>query len=161
MKELDVYLAAFDDAWSHKWESLQVVLGGVSDNEASWQARCYAGEKAEDGWPLPGTILWQVAHIAHCKRHYAAIIRARASARAPDIAPRRVLEDFAAEHESLVTAHAEQRGAIVGIGDDDLSAVVCGMRPLGEFLAMTIRHDSWHAAQIAVARRLYRARATE
>ena len=29
-----------------------------------------------------------------------------------------------------------------------------------EFLAMVIRHDSWHAGQIAVVKRLYRHRTT-
>ena len=30
MRALDAYLAAFDDAWSHEWESLAAVLSAVT-----------------------------------------------------------------------------------------------------------------------------------
>ena len=157
MQALDVHLAALDDAWSHDWESLSAVLEGVTDEEAHWQAQAYAAEEQEGGWPPEGTILWHVAHLAHCKRYYAGIVRARAQATAPESEPRAPLPDFSAERKALEAAHAEQRAAYASIGDDDLTVKACGKMPLGEFLSMTVRHDAWHAAQIAVLRRLHRA----
>ena len=40
----------------------------------------------------------------------------------------------------------------------DLATVVERGMPLSEYLAMAIRHDTWHAGQMALVRRLYRAR---
>ena len=60
---VETYLRQLDDAWEHKWESLRAVLDGVSEEEAAWQPPCYAAEEREEGWPPPGTIRWQVAHI--------------------------------------------------------------------------------------------------
>ena len=156
MQALDVHLAALDDAWSHEWESLSTVLEGVGEEEARRQAPAYAAQALEEGWPPEGTILWHVAHLAHCKRYYAGIVRARAQATAPESEPRVALPDFGAERAALEAAHAEQRAAYASIGDDDLTLEACGKMPLGEFLSMTIRHDAWHAAQIAVLRRLHR-----
>lgn len=158
MNNIDVLLAAFDEAWGHEWESLEAVLGGLTEAEASWQSAAYAGETQEEGWPPEGTILWQLAHLAHCKRYYAAMIGARAEASPPEVEPRTPQEGLAAALGALESAHKEQRAAIVAIGDDDLAAPTCGKMPLGEFLRMGTRHDAWHGAQIAVLRRLYRTR---
>jgi len=157
MTPLDVHLAALDDAWSHKWESLASVLSGLGEEEARWQAPAYADEAQEEGWPPEGTVLWHLAHLAHCKRYYASIVRARDDAEPPEVAARVPPADLAAERAALEAAHAEQREAIAAIGGDDLEKVACGKMPLGEFLTMTIRHDAWHGAQVAVLRRLYRA----
>lgn len=157
MTAVNQILQVFDDAWSHKWESLASVLDGVTEAEACWQADAYAAEAPEAGWPLPGTIAWQVAHVAHCKRHYTDVIRARAESEAPAVEPRRPLSSFAEERAALEVAHTAQREAIASVPDADLPAVACGKMPLGEFLVMATRHDTWHAAQIAVVRRLYRA----
>lgn len=158
MRALDAYLAAFDDAWSHAWESLSAVLEGVSEEEAYWQAPCYALDPVEDGWPSPGTIAWQIAHLAHCKGYYAAVIRDRAMNASPPTEPRTPLQGLPAERAALKAAHALQRDAMEEVGDEDLGQLASGKMPLGEFLAMTTRHDAWHAAQIALARRLYRTR---
>ena len=158
MTPLDVHLAAFDDAWAHRWESLTSVLDGVDDEEAAWQAPAYADQEREEGWPPEGTILWHIAHVAHCKRPYASVVRARADAEAPAVEPRVPVDGLAAERAALEEAHADQRAAIEAVGDDDLTAVACGKMPLGEFLAMATRHDAWHGAQIAVLRRLYKSR---
>ncbi len=157
MTAVDQILQAFDNAWAHKWESLASVLEGVAEAEARWQADAYAAEAPEAGWPPPGTIAWQVAHVAHCKRHYTDVVRARADSEAPAVEPRVPLSSLAEERAALEAAHAAQREAIASVQDVDLPAVACGKMPLGEFLAMATRHDTWHAAQIAVVRRIYRA----
>ncbi|MDJ0972990.1 MAG: DinB family protein [Planctomycetota bacterium] len=156
MSAVDEHLQAFDHAWAHDFESIRSALDGVTDDEAYWQADAYADEDVEDGWPAPGTIAWQVAHLAHCKRHYAEFVRTRAAAEPPPVEPRTPLATFAEERAALDAAHAAQRAAIAAVDDADLTRVACGHVALGAFLAMATRHDAWHAGQIAVARRLYR-----
>ena len=158
MTGVEAYLSQLDDAWEHKWESVRAVLDGVSEEEAAWQPPCYAAEEREQGWPPPGTIGWQVAHIAHCKRHYALFIRAPESVDrppAPERTPRASLEEERAE---LDAAHTDLRTAVAALEETDLQKVVGNGMRMDEFLAMITRHDTWHAGQIAVARRLYRTR---
>lgn len=159
MRPVDVLLLAFDHAWEHKWESLQSALKGVEVQEAEWQAPAYAQAEREEGWPLPGSIAWQVAHVAHCKRYYTEVITQRARPGEPATPPRPAHQGFEQEVQGLRAAHAAQRAAIEGLGDTDLETRVGNAMSLVEFVTMCTRHDVWHAAQIAVARRLYRARA--
>jgi len=156
MKAKDAFLRQLDDAWAHKWESLSAVLEGVTEEEANWQAPCYASEEREEGWPAPGTVRWQVAHVAHCKRYYTKFVRAPGVLERPQADARVPPATFAAEVAALKEAHAAQRAALDALDDGDLAKPVGNGMPMDEFLAMAIRHDAWHGAQIAVARRLFR-----
>ena len=156
MGQIDVFLQQFDDAWSHSFESVTAALDGVTDDEAAWQAPCYRDEKHEDGWPAPGTIRWQVCHLAHCKRHYTDFLLQAGQSDRPQVRPWQPLPTFRAERDALVAAHETQRRAIVELGDDRLDLIAGNDMPFREFLAMFTRHDIWHAAQIALVRRLYR-----
>jgi hypothetical protein len=158
MNGMDAFLTQLDHAWDHKFESVQAVLADVAEEEAAWQAPCYADEPPEEGWPLPGTVHWQVAHLAHCKRHYAEFVLRRREPDRPPVVPRPPNRTFAEELTELAAAHTALREAIAACTDDELDVVVGNGMPLREFLAMSTRHDTWHAGQIAVARRLYRTR---
>ena len=158
MTGVEAFLKQLDHAWKHKWESLEAALHDVTEEEATWQARCYRKVEREEGWPPPGTIRWQVAHIAHCKRHYTDFIKAPGSSERPPVPERKPTATFAEDRVELAEAHGAQRDAIASLSDSDLELPVGNGMPLGEFLAMAIRHDTWHAAQITVARRLWRAR---
>lgn len=158
MDAVTAFLRAFDDAWEHKWESLADVLADLGEEEAAWQAPCYRAEPHEEGWPKPGTVWWQVAHVAHCKRYYTRIVRAPGVEERPDAAPYLPVASCADEIAGLRAAHVDQRAAIAALAEPQLALKVGNGMRLDEFLAMTIRHDTWHAAQIAVARRLYRTR---
>ena len=151
MNPIEVVLLQFDGAWSHDWESLRSALEGLSEEEANWQAPCYRSETAAGGWPLPGSVRWQVAHVAHYKREYAARLGSDPEAGSPDL-PHRPSMSFAEDLAELHAAHAAQRTAIERLDPGALTPAVA------EFLSNTIRHDSWHAGQIAIARRLYRER---
>jgi len=148
MTVVESILVHLDNAWNHDWDSLQTVLAGLTDAEASWQAPSYAEEGAE-----AGTIRWQIAHIADCKRAYTARIQGDIAARTPDV-PVPASADLAGDLEELRNAHEAQREAIAGMTDDQMTPVAV------DFLANTIRHDIWHAGQIAIARRLWRTRAS-
>jgi uncharacterized damage-inducible protein DinB len=156
MRAIDLILRHFDDAWSHRWESLSSALDGVTEDEAAYQAPCYAADPAEAGWPPPGTIAWQVAHLAHCKRYYGRVLRSVGRGPRPEVAPRIPRASFADERAALDAAHAAQRSAIADLDDEALDADAGGGMTVGEFLAGCLRHDTWHAGQIAVARRLFR-----
>ncbi|MGH7162891.1 MAG: DinB family protein [Planctomycetota bacterium] len=158
MSAIEAFLRQLDDAWGHAWESLESVLAGVGEEEAAWQAPCYRAEPREDGWPAPGTIRWQVAHLAHCKMHYTAILRERKRGESPPAPPWPPSPSWADDLRALEGAHAEQRDAVRAIPDGDLGMTVGAKMPLAAFLAMIARHDSWHGGQLALARRLYRTR---
>ena len=109
------------------------------------------------GMPAPGTILWQIAHLAHSGQHYAEILRRRPLLDEPPTPPpaASTLSDLLA---SMQRAHTELRAEIAGLSESDLSQECARNMAVEEFLRMVIRHDSWHAGQIAVIRRLYRKR---
>jgi uncharacterized damage-inducible protein DinB len=159
MPELDGYLHQLDHAWSHAFESVASALDGVTEEEAFWQAPCYAAEEREDGWPPPGTIAWQLAHLAHCKRHYTdCFLQPPGTSERPEVTPWTPCDSLAELRAVLEDVHAGQRAAIAGLGEERLGETAADGTPFREFLSMCIRHDTWHASQIAVARRLYRTR---
>ncbi|MHC4861399.1 MAG: DinB family protein, partial [Planctomycetota bacterium] len=127
-----------------------------SEGEAVWQGAAWHGVEREEGWPAPGTIAWQVAHVAHCKTYYArCMLHAIERGPEPEVI-RDPAASFAEERERLWAAHQAQRSALVSVDDGDLEKPVVNGASLAEFLSTTIRHDIWHAGQIAVIRRLYR-----
>ena len=156
--EIDAHLLQLDHAWEHVWESLTAALDGVTQEEAFWQAPCYAGEEREEGWPPPGTIAWQLAHVTHCKRYYAAMCRQAGAPGPPDVVPWTPCATLAELRAAVAGAHAEERAAIAALGDERLGLTAGNGIPFREFVAGCVRHVTWHASQIAVARRLYRAR---
>jgi hypothetical protein len=159
MNATDAFLRQLDDTWSHRWESLCSALDGVTEEEAAWQAPSYADEEREDGWPAPGTIAWQAAHVAHCKRYYTELVAQRGDAPGrPPLPERSACTSFAAIRAELESAHAAQRAGIAALSEADYGLRCGNGMPLSEFLAMAIRHDAWHAAQIVVVRRLFRTR---
>ncbi|MGE0192793.1 MAG: DinB family protein [Planctomycetota bacterium] len=156
MDGVRVALEALDDAWSHPFESLQAALADLGEAEAEFQPAAWSAEPREEGWPAPGTVRWQIAHLAHCKRHYADIVKGL-DAPAPAPRPRVALPTLAEELDALAAAHGEEREAFAGLRPADLELVAGGNMPMREFLAMATRHDSWHASQIVLLRRLFRA----
>lgn len=157
-KAVQALLRQLDDAWAHRWESLTSVLEGVDAEEAAWQAPAYAAEEQEAGWPEPGTVHWTVAHIAHCKRHYTRCLEERGGTERPPETKRTSDADFLASRRELEAAHAAQRVVIATLVDEELGLTVGNAMDVREFLTMAVRHDIWHAGQIAVLRRLWRHR---
>lgn len=157
MRTVDAFVLQLDQTWDHDFESIDRVLDGVTEAEATWAGAAWAEVEPEAGWPAPGTIAWQVAHLAYYKSYYArCVLHAVGRGPEPTVA-RAPAASFAEEREGLAAAHAEQRAAIASLSDDDLDRPVIDGPPLADFLATTIRHDAWHAGQIAVIRRLRRA----
>ena len=156
MSEIRAFLQQMDDAWAHAWESLRSALDGITEEEAAWQADAYAAEEPEEGWPRPGTIAWQVAHVTHCKRYYREVMRSVGAEERPPVSPWTPLPDLVALRSAFEEAHRAERETLATFPEAALDADAGEGMTYREFIAMAIRHDTWHAAQIALARRLYR-----
>lgn len=157
MPQVVQLLQAFDDSWSHECESLHSVLESVTAEESSWQDSSYAAERFVPGLPEPGTIRWQVAHLEHCARHYSTILRERPIGREP-LTPVPGVADLPELIDRLKRARRLLREEIEKLSDKDLEAQCARGMNVADFLRMVIRHEAWHAGQIAVIRRLYRQR---
>ena len=157
MSDRDQLLRMLGEVWSHQDESVMTALKDVTPAEAQWQHPAYAVEEQMPSMPGPGTILWQIAHLAHCARHYAEILRRRPVINEPRTPPptASTLSDLLA---SMDRAHTALRAEIAALSEDDLSQACARGMVAEEFLRMVIRHAGWHAGQIAVVRRLYRTR---
>lgn len=153
-------LRMYDEAWSHRDESVMAALEDVTSAEARWQHPAYAAEEQMPGMPAPGTILWQIAHLAHSARHYTEILRRRPVSEEPRTLPpsAATLPDLLA---SMQRAHAALRAEMAGVSERDLSQPCARGMSVEVFLRMVMRHDTWHAGQIVVMRRLYRMRSRE
>ncbi len=155
MDTIAFLLRAFDDAWHHDDESLRAVLRGVTSEEASWQHPAYARERPIPGLPTPGTILWHLAHLDQSARHYAAILERRPLEDEPRTPPPDA-SSLAELSTGLARAQAVLRARIAGLSKPDLDKACARGMDVGEFVRMILRHETWHAGQIAVVRRLYR-----
>ena len=82
-------------------------VDGVTEEEAAWQAACYAADDREEGWPAPGTVAWQAAHVAHCKRYYTRILERVGEADPPEAEPWTPLATYA-EIRAALAAHTNQ-----------------------------------------------------
>jgi uncharacterized damage-inducible protein DinB len=157
MPQVVQFLQAFDDSWSHESESLRSVLQNVTSEESSWQIPSYAAERLVEGLPKPGTIRWHLAHLEHCARHYTAIIRDRPIGHEP-LTPPPGIVDLRELIDQLERARRSLRAEIEKLSELDLEADCAREMNVAEFLRTVIRHEAWHAGQIAVIRRLYRQR---
>jgi hypothetical protein len=149
-------LSSFDEVWSRKWESLQNVLEGVSDEEAHYQSPIYADEKHWLGEEKSGTILWFLQHLSQCYVHYRQMIENRPS-QTPDPEPPQA-NTLEIALKNLHLHRGELRESLVKIAEEGLKEKVYNGLTAGSVYRLSIRHDNWHSGQIAVARRLYRYR---
>jgi uncharacterized damage-inducible protein DinB len=158
LTEKQTLLAAFDDARSHKWESFDHVTKDLTEAEVQFVHPIYAEEKQEEGWPTPGSILWHLVHMEYWYRYYIDCLE-KPTEDSPLPTP-----DSAATLETamekLNATRKTLRNRISDIPDEGLDFSLRGRIRTGEFIRMIIRHDSWHSAQIALARRLFRTRTT-
>ena len=153
---VEMLVRQLDDAYRHPFESLTSALEEVTEADAFRVPAAYAAEEPEEGWPAPGTIAWQVAHVTHCKRHYADCLASVGAPERPPVRPWTRAVSLEALRNLLAAAHAEERAALAALRAEDLALPLGGGMTVGEFATMAIRHDAWHASQIAVARRLLR-----
>jgi hypothetical protein len=159
MSEISQLLATCDENFGHGVDSVLSALKGVTANEAAFQHPCYAIVPADAGMPPAGTILWQMAHLSVCKQMYARILQESLGLQVPEpVEPKR--HTAAILLHELRIAHSRLRSTIAALHNEDLARELpesngYPMR-VDTFIRMINRHDSWHAGQIALARRLYK-----
>ena len=158
MTRKEELLAAFDDVWSHRWESMGKLFDDISDEEANFQHESYVNAERYPKDPESGTILWYVHHLAHCYRYYINVITMHPER--PEAAPHPAIESIGALLDVMKHDRAALRDAITAVPDDQLDEKVYNGDTIAAFVRMVTRHDAWHSGQVAVARRLYRTRPT-
>ncbi|MDJ0521692.1 MAG: DinB family protein, partial [Planctomycetota bacterium] len=93
-----------------------------------------------------------------CKKEYACYVRDRGGDVDFEGAEHVVPPSPKAARRALEEAHAWLRHEVEALEPGDLALQANPQMKLDEFLAMIVRHDIWHAGQMAVVRRLYRNR---
>ena len=149
-------LAAFDDSWRFRWESLDKKLEDITDEEARYLHPMYADEPLEAEHPPEGTILWHVVHLANVYRWYMVVIRERpAEPTVTDLPLAKSLEEARA---NLRESRLQFRDYVASLTEEQLDEKhFDGRTPLW-IIRMMPRHDAWHTAHITMIRRLYRYR---
>jgi hypothetical protein len=156
MTQKDELLAAYDAVWSADWESLWSVLPKVTEEEAHFQHPIYSDVEREEGHPPSGTIMWHLVHLSHCYRWYKLVIEQRPNTpEDPGPPPGATLAEAI---ESLKKYRDELRETIANVPEEALEEKLYYDKPVVALCRSTVRHDAWHASQIAVARRLYKHR---
>jgi len=150
-------LASFDDAWGDPiCESLTLALTGVTEASAVYQHPIYSDTKQEEDDPPAGTILWHLVHLAHCYGSYASTIARRPEA-AEDTSPP-IARSLAEAISNLKRDREGLRNAIAAVPESQLDDKVTDYDSVAQLVRMIVRHDAWHASQIAVMKRMYRMR---
>ena len=152
--KIDQMIRLLNDSIYHRDESVFSALEGVKKNESAWQHPAYSEEVHRQGMPTPGTIGWHVAHLVHSCEHYAAMIYERPVQNEPETRPPGVHE-ITELISTLRKAHEKLVRAVSVIPDSELSGNCARGMTLDEFLRMIIRHNTWHASQIRLLRRLW------
>ena len=156
MTRKDELLAAFDDALSHEWESIEYAIKDLTDEEAAYQHPAYRDEPPEDGHPPAGTALWHLVHLQNCYDYYNIGIQSRPN-KAEEVwtaGASTVAEAIA----NLMKSRATLRSTVAELTESQLDDKLGSGRTVIELVRASIRHDAWHAGQIMVARRLWRTR---
>ena len=138
----DHVLRAFDDVFSHRWDSIGSALAkDLTSEEAVWQHPAYRQEPCEPGTPPPGSLFWQLAHLEGCAREYAGILSRRSGGKGDD-APAPRTFNLPALLEALRQSHARLRESIARISDADLTSPCEHYKNTEEFLRMVLRHSA-------------------
>ena len=160
---IEHYLLSLDDAWSHGWESLALALIDLTPEEAVWQHESYAKVEINEGEQLPGSVLWHIVHTEQCERQYAEMLRTVQLPKSPT-PPHKNSDNLELMLQAMNETHVDLRNAIAAKRLDELSLMYDKVgsgyhgKTIDEFIRVIIRHITWHAGEIMVARRLYRER---
>jgi uncharacterized damage-inducible protein DinB len=99
--------------------------------------------------------LWQIAHLEHSARHYNYLLLNRPLSTQPQTPPPEATNLEALLH-ALDASRTAFRRSIAELSDACLDEPCFDTMNVAEFLRMAIRHETWHAGQMIIARRLYR-----
>lgn len=154
MTRIETLAQTLNDAWTHKYESLEPLLETLTEDMASYQHAVYADTPAEEPWPPHGSIKWHLAHMAYWSEYYLAQLQQWGTP-CHTTTPAFESHDLPYLLDRLRNAHNAVVAHVQSLTDDQLSSLT-GSTTLQTYILMCARHDTWHASQIAVAKRLYR-----
>lgn len=156
MGRKDEVLAAFDDSWRYRWESLDKKLEDVTDEEARYQHAMYADLPVEAEHPPEGTILWNLVHLANVYRWYRMVMSERPNE--PTVADLPLAKSLEEARTNLSESRQLFRDYVASLTEEQLDEKHFDGRTPLLITRMMPRHDAWHTANITIIRRLYRAR---
>lgn len=140
------------DSWSHPWEGFKSCFQNCSQEEIEWVDASYQSCEQEPGWPKTGSISWHLNHVGACKQSYIADIKNPNEDNLEtnwevvrDLFALEVVLDSINKEFIEACEKADPKTAIKGKGGQTLS----------QYIGIAIRHEIWHAGQIALIRRLY------
>lgn len=149
-------LAAFDDSWRYRWESLDKKLEDVTDEEARYQHPMYADLPVEAEHPPEGTILWNLVHLANVYRWYRIVMSERPNE--PTVADLPLAQSLEEARTNLRESRQLFRDYVASLTEEQLDEKHFDGRTPLLITRMMPRHDAWHTANITIIRRLYRTR---
>lgn len=149
-------LTTFDDTCDHRWESFALVMKDVDQDMARYQHPIYSSEADREYNTKKGSIVWHIAHLAHCQLQYADVITGRPEV--PTEPPSPNINSLEAALEQITLSRAKLRSAIESVSEDELSDKVCSGDTVAGYIQTILRHDAWHFGQMAVVKRLYRSK---
>jgi uncharacterized damage-inducible protein DinB len=149
-------LATFDETWDHRWESFALVIKDVDQEMAQYQHPAYSSEADMEYNAKNGSLIWHIAHLAHCHLQYADVITGRPEVPTEPQFPN--VDSLEAALEQITLSRAKLRSAIESVSEDQLSDKVCSGDTVAGYIQTILRHDAWHFGQMAVVKRLYRSR---
>lgn len=147
-----------EDSWSHPWEGFRSSYLTCTQPELGWVAEEYAGEPTAAGWPAVGSICERLNHVGACKQAYAWDIR---NPTRTDGATAWTVHHSRVElMQALDSIHAD---FVAACRSADHHAMILGKggHTFPQYLGIAIRHEIWHAGQIALLRRLYAKRSQQ
>lgn len=139
---LDTTFSAWN--WAHK--SMRGAVKNLPVPEALWQPSRHSHSVWE-----------QINHVAHWKAYVAERISGK-HPRAQQAWPaaRRTAEDLRRSISHLTRLHAQLRKAVLAIDPEDFDRSRTGKYSLVQLLLGAAAHESYHAGQILLTRKLYR-----
>ncbi len=129
--------------WAHA--GLAVAIRNLGVDEALWT-------------PPGGHSVWeQINHVRYWKRYILRRIQGtRTKARQAWPAPGRTPADLHKTTADLAALHRGLRAAVIALDPDDLHEPRGARYPLAQLLLGAAAHESYHAGQIFLTRKLYR-----
>jgi uncharacterized damage-inducible protein DinB len=128
----------------------------VDDEMSRYQHPAYSSDVDTEYNAKTGSIIWHIAHLAHCHLQYADVITGRPEVPAEPPFPN--VDTLQGAVEQITLSRAKLRSAIESVSEDELTDKVCGGDSVAAYVQTILRHDAWHFGQMAVVKRLYRSK---
>jgi hypothetical protein len=157
MKSTQAYQALFAEFNGDKWDSVQSAFADVDQTMAEWICPGFIADvDPRPGEPPPGCILWYGNHILACKEGYLVAVR---TSNNTSESIHRPLPGIAEVIDGLNDVTERFLATLRDMDDEFLSRNVSGTTmTVASYLNMAVRHEIWHAGQVALLKRLYKYR---